>query len=155
MYKVKTYTNSSTTLIKSTEVQQLLKDKEERISLLEQSIEIEKKMITKHWHAQAADLQHRFDSLKVQYDVDIEAKDTHIQEFHRRIEHISVNPKLTKFDKEAKVLNSLISQQQIVFCQKFAIIHDQCRVVGSLVDQLSYIKIYFEDIEEKIYGFLT
>lgn len=36
-----------------------------------------------------------------------------------------------------------------------AIIHDQCRTISSLVDQLSDIKNYFEDIEEKISGFLT
>ena len=66
------------------------------------------------------------------------------------IEQLKVNPKFAKLKKEVGELNTLLSQQNIVFFRRLAIIHDLFEVGSSLVDQLSYLRTYFNDIEENI-----
>lgn len=61
---------------------------------------------------------------------------------------------MTDFKKEARELNTLLAQHQILFCL-FSIIHDLHHTNSSLVNQLLDIETYFDDIEEKIAGFLT
>ena len=62
---------ASTTMNKTTEIQQLLKEKEDKIMQLEQSLGNEKKRIANQWQEQLIELQNNFNDLKVQHDSDI------------------------------------------------------------------------------------
>lgn len=56
---------ASATIDKVVEVQELLKEKEEKIISLKQKFNTKKQKITKQWHNQFAELQNKFDTLKL------------------------------------------------------------------------------------------
>lgn len=71
---------ASTTMDKATEVQQPMKEKQDKIVHLEQSFEIEKQKIVNQWQGKFTKLQKSFSALKVQYDTDLQTRDTQIHE---------------------------------------------------------------------------
>lgn len=67
---------------------------------------------------------------------------------------MKANPEMTKFMKEAGELNNPLSRHQVLFCQKLAIIEEMCQSVDALVNQLSDLRTYIKEVEEKIYNFI-
>lgn len=67
---------------------------------------------------------------------------------------MKVNPEIVEFRKEAGELNNLLAQQQATFCHKIAIIQGLCQSRYSLVNQLSDLRTYCKEIEEKISNFV-
>jgi hypothetical protein len=43
-----------------------------------------------------------------------------------------------------------LTKQQVIFCHKLALIHDLSKTSDSLVNQLSDLRTFYEDIDEKI-----
>lgn len=106
----------------------------------QQSIEIEKQNILEHYPSKMIELQQIFDSLKVQHDSCLKVTNVNILKLQGRIQHLSANPELAQFNKEAKELNTLLAQHQIVFFHKLAFIHDQCKTIESFGNQIFDIK---------------
>lgn len=56
--------------------------------------------------------------------------------------------------KEAGELNNLLSHQQVLFFQKLAIIEEMCQSIDALMNQISDLKTYRKEVEEKISNFI-
>jgi len=65
------------------------------------------------------------------------------------------NPKVEDFIKEALELNSLLSKQHETFCQKLSVINLMCKQSDSLMNQASDLRITFNEIDDKISGYIT
>lgn len=66
----------------------------------------------------------------------------------KRIEQLSVNPQLLKFEKEAKELNTLLKNQHKIFCNRLMLIQDQCKRANSVIDQLNVMMNYFDEVND-------
>lgn len=62
---------------------------------------------------------------------------------------------MEEFIKEALELNTQLSKQQAMFCQKLSIINKICAKSDSLMNQSSDLRVIFNDIDDKISGFIT
>lgn len=139
---------------KAKEVKQLRREKDGRIRNLEENLENEKQGIIQQWKAQFTQLQTSFGGLKIQYESNMKSWDAHIEELERRIEQLKANPETTKFMKEAGELNNPLSHQQVLFCQKLAIIEEMCQSAYALVNQLSNLRTHSKEFEKKIFDFI-
>jgi len=96
---------------KDVELQELLKEKEDKIISLEEPLNIEKHKFNERWQNQVSGLQQKFDALKVQHDKGVQIKDNKIKEMRKKIEKLDVSSQLAEFKKKAKELNSLLKHQ--------------------------------------------
>ena len=73
----------------------------------------------------------------------------------KRIEQLSVNPQLPEFKNEAKELNTLLKNQQKIFCNRLLTIQYQCKIMNSLIDQLNDMMNYFDEVNDQLVDFIT
>lgn len=67
------------------------------------------------------------------------------------IDQFNGSPNLEYFKKEAGEVNTLLSQQNFLFCQNLRKKNDLCKTSDSLMNHLSDMRTYFDEIEESIY----
>lgn len=60
------------------------------------------------------------------------------------------NPNINEIYKEELELDILLTKQQDIFYHKLALIHDFLKTNDSFVNQLSDLRRFYEDIDEKI-----
>lgn len=99
------------TMDKATKVQMLLKEKEQRIMLLEQQLAQEKS--NQQAELQVAQLKREFKHMRIQHQAILVERDSRIQAM---IDNFKDNPKIDEFINEALSLNSLLMQQKEVLC---------------------------------------
>ena len=59
------------------------------------------------------------------------------------------------FIKESLEINTLLLKKQAMFCQNLSIINPLCVKSDSLMNQSFDLRVTFNDIDDKISGFLT
>lgn len=47
-------------------------------------------------------------------------------------------------------MDTLLAKQQVIFCHKLTLIHDLCKTSDSLVNQLSKLRTFCEEVDDKI-----
>lgn len=122
---------------------------------LVKSLENEKQIFEKKWQAQLSDLHNTFNGLKLQHEADLKSRDTQIQELQQKIGQLKEKLEIDNFKKETGDLNTLLSQQQVIFGQNLAMINDLCKSSDSLVNHLYDMRTHHEEISEKISGYIS
>lgn len=70
-----------------------------------------------------AQIQQNFEQMTIQHQTDIGEKNTYIYQMWDILDKFKDNPQIDEFMKETLELNSLLAQQQEIFCQGISLIN--------------------------------
>ena len=92
--------------------------------------------------------------LKISHEVDISAKNMQIQEFQEAMEKYKYVPIVDELIKEALGLNSLLSKQKDLYCQRMLHVTHYLITSDQLIDKAIDQRTEFNDLNTKISEFI-
>lgn len=131
-----------TTIDKTMEVRLLLKEKEQRILLLEQQLEKEK--TNQESEQYVAQHQREFKKMRLQLQASISEKDLYICQIQAMVDLFKDNPQTDEFIKEEIKLNSVLIQQEDMFFHKISHINPYYETSDKLTNQVSDMRFEYE-----------
>jgi len=139
---------------KATEVSVLLREREEKIAQLEQHREIEKANVNQQAAEQIAQLQQSMEVIKIIHEANISAKNMQIKELQEAMEKYKDVPNVDEFVKEALELNSILSKQKYLLCQRMSHVTPYLITSDQLTDKEIDQRTGFNDLNTKIYEYI-
>jgi len=140
---------ATVTMDKATELSILLREREEKITQLEQHLQIEKTNVNQQATEQIAQLHQNMEVLKIIHEANIFAKNMQIQELQEAMEKYEDVPHVDEFIREALELHSLLSKQQEQFCERMSHIAPYLITSDQLTDKVIRQRTEFNDVNTR------
>lgn len=162
-------TYTAATIDKATEVNQLIKEKDQKINhleeqlivqkqkseQLEEQLNLEKQKIDQQAIQRQQQLSQELEQLKLTHQQEIKSIEEKITQLQLSIEQFKDYPEVEEFKKEALEANKALSQQLNLLCQKISLIDPLCITTTSLIDQEVNTRLEFEDADDKVTDYLS
>jgi len=141
---------ASATIDKASEVQQLLKEQEDQIQLLQQ--QLQQANTNNEAHKQLEKLQEDFQQMQIGYQRSLDEKGKqlqNLQEMHKD------EPKLTEFISESIALKEQLLQQQEVLGQKISQWSYYCEMSDKITNQVVELRSDYDLADKQVTNYLA
>ena len=169
--KLSQYAGAYTTAIidKASEVNLLIKEKDQIIMQLEQQL-VEERQQNEELREQLNSERQKLDQQAIQKQQQLTqevnklqtlfqrekvAKEEHNAILQAKLQRFKDYPEVDQFKKEALESNKTLSLQLDILSQKITMVDPLCEITMSLAEKTTNSRLEFEDVDEKISEFLT
>lgn len=137
------------TIDKAIEVQMLLKEKENKILLLEQQLKQEKS--NQQAELQITKLQQEFEQMQIKHQAILAKKEAQIKAITVKYKD---NPNIDQFIIEALSLNSQRMHQKEILCQKASQLSPNCETSDKLTSRIVDMRLEYDEVLKIVFDFI-
>jgi len=139
-----------TTIDKASEVQLLLKDKEDKILFLQK--QLQRASVSREEKEKLVKLQQDFQQMQLGYQSSLAEKEQHL---HATLEMHKDDPKFIEFLTEALALNDQLLQLQETICQRISLWNSHYEMSDNVTSQVIDLLLDYDLIYKKVSHYLN